>query len=60
MRADSPVWGMLGSSPDGALGAALSNLVAGNHRGTFHYRVTLRDRAGKILATSNAFTVVWR
>jgi hypothetical protein len=51
---------MLGSSPDGALGAALSNLVAGNHRGTFHYRVTLRDRAGKILATSNAFTVVWR
>lgn len=59
-RADSPGWGMLGASPDGALGAVLSNLVTGNHRGTFHYRVTLRDRAGKILVTSNAFTVVWR
>lgn len=59
-KADSPGWGMLGASPDGALGAALSNLVTGNKRGTFHYRVTLRDRAGEVLVTSNRFTVVWR
>lgn len=59
-RADSPGWGMLGASPDGALGAVLSNLVTGNKRGTFHYRVTLRDASNKILVTSNVFTVVWR
>jgi hypothetical protein len=59
-RADSPGWGMLGASPDGALGAVLSNLVSGNKRGTFHYRVTLRDKENKVLVTSNTFTVVWR
>jgi hypothetical protein len=59
-RADSPGWGMLGASPDGALGAILSNLVSGNRKGIFHYRVTLRDRSNKILATSNAFTLRWR
>jgi hypothetical protein len=59
-RADSPGWGMLGQSPDAALGAVLSNLVTGNKRGTFHYRVTLRDKANKVLVTSNTFTVVWR
>jgi hypothetical protein len=59
-RADSPGWGMLGASPDAALGAVLSNLVTGNKRGTFHYRVTLRDKANKVLVTSNTFTVVWR
>jgi hypothetical protein len=59
-RADSPGWGMLGASPDAALGAVLSNLVTGNKRGTFHYRVTLRDTANKVLVTSNTFTVVWR
>ena len=50
---------MLGASPDAALGAVLSDLVTGNERGTFHYRVTLRDKADKVLATSNPFTVVW-
>jgi hypothetical protein len=59
-RSDSPGWGMLGASPDAALGAVLSNLVSGNRRGTFHYRVTLRDTEGHVLVTSNAFTVVWR
>jgi len=58
-RDDSPGWGMLGASPNAALGAVLSNLVTGNRTGTFHYRVTLRDRSSKILTTSNAFTVVW-
>jgi hypothetical protein len=59
-RADSPGWGMLGASPDGGLGAVLSNLVTGNRRGTFHYRVTLRDRSNNILVASNTLTVVWR
>ena len=59
-RADSPGWGMLGTSSDGGLGAVLSQLVSGNRRGTFHYRVTLRDRSSHILATSNTFTLVWR
>ena len=58
-RADSPGWGMLGASSDGALGAVVSNLLTGNRRGTFHYRVTLRDRSSQILATSNTFTLVW-
>ncbi len=58
-RSDSPGWGMLGASQDGALGAVLSNLLTGNKRGTFHYRVTLRDRSGQVLVTSNTFTLVW-
>jgi hypothetical protein len=59
-RADSPGWGMLGASPDAGLGAVLSNLVSGNRRGTFKYRVTLRDRSQAILVRSNTLTVVWR
>lgn len=59
-RPESPGWGMIGASPDAALGAVVSNLVTGNKRGTFHYRVTLRDRTNKVLVTSNVFTVVWR
>jgi hypothetical protein len=58
-RADSPGWGMLGSSANAALGAVLSNLVSGNRPGTFHYRVTLRDNSNHVLVTSNTFTVVW-
>lgn len=58
-RADSPGWGMVGSSPDAALGAVLSNLVSGNRVGTFHYRVTLRDSSNKLLVASNTLTVVW-
>jgi hypothetical protein len=58
-RADSPGWGMLGSSPDAALGAVLSNLVSGNRAGTFRYRVTLRDRTNQLLVASNTLRVVW-
>jgi hypothetical protein len=58
-RADSPGWGMLGSSPDAALGAVLSNLVSGNRAGTFRYRVTLRDSSNQLLVASNTLTVVW-
>jgi hypothetical protein len=58
-RADTPGWGMLGSSPDAALGAVLSNLVSGNRVGTFRYRVTLRDSSNQSLLASNTLTVVW-
>jgi hypothetical protein len=59
VRADSPGWGMLGSSPDAGLGAVLSNLVSGNRVGTFRYRVTLRDRSNQLLVASNTLRVVW-
>jgi hypothetical protein len=58
-RADSPGWGMLASSEEPVLEAALSNTVSGDRPGTVHYRVTLRDPSGKILARSNRFTVTW-
>jgi hypothetical protein len=58
-RADSPGWGMLGTSEDPFLGAGLSNTVSGNRIGTVKYRVTLRDASEKIMLTSNVFTVVW-
>jgi hypothetical protein len=58
-RADSPGWGMLGASSNAGLGAVLSQLVSGNRKGTFRYRVTLRDRSNHVLVTSNMFTVVW-
>jgi hypothetical protein len=59
-RADSPGWGMLGGSANGALGAVVSNLLSGNKRGTFSYRVTLRDASNQILVRSNTLKVVWR
>jgi hypothetical protein len=58
-RPESPGWGMLGASPDAALGAVLSNLVSGNRVGTFKYRVTLRDRSNQLLVASNTLPVVW-
>jgi hypothetical protein len=58
-RPESPGWGMLGASPDAALGAVLSNLVSGNRVGTFKYRVTLRDRSNQLLVASNTLSVVW-
>lgn len=58
-RADSPGWGMLASSEESVLEAALSNKVSGNRLGAVHYRVTLRDTSGKILARSNPFAVTW-
>src|SRR6266550_3501025 len=57
-RPESPGWGMLGASPDAALGAVLSNLVSGNRVGTFKYRVTLRDRSNQLLVASNTLSVV--
>jgi hypothetical protein len=58
-RPDSPGWGMvaLGSSP--LVKVVLSNTETGNRYGTFYYRVSLRDVAGKILLTSNKVTLVW-
>jgi hypothetical protein len=58
-RPESPGWGMLGASPDAALGAVLSNLVSGTRVGTFKYRVTLRDRSNQVLVASNTLSVVW-
>jgi hypothetical protein len=58
-RADSPGWGMLATSGEAALGAALSNTVSGDRLGTVRYRVTLRDGASKILVRSNVFVVRW-
>jgi hypothetical protein len=58
-RADSPGWGMVATSEEGALEAALSNAVSGNQLGAVHYRVTLRDASDKILSQSNLFTVRW-
>jgi hypothetical protein len=59
VRSDSPGWGMLGVSASSRLGAVLSNTVTGDRFGTFRYRVTLRDRSGQILASSNTVKVVW-
>jgi hypothetical protein len=50
---------MLASSEEPVLEAVLSNTVSGDRPGTVHYRVTLRDPSGKILARSNRFTVTW-
>jgi hypothetical protein len=58
-RPDSPGWGMLAVSDQAELEAVLSNTVTGNRYGTMHYRVTLRDASGKVLATSNAIKLVW-
>jgi hypothetical protein len=58
-RADSPGWGMLAASSTATVGAALSNTVTGDVTGTFRYRVTLRDRAGKVLLRSNVFPIEW-
>lgn len=58
-RDDSPGWGMLAVSDQAELEAVLSNTITGNTYGTLHYRVTLRDSAGKVLATSNTIKLVW-
>ena len=59
-RPDSPGWGMVALSPEAVLEAVLSNTVSGNKFGTFSYRVTLRNRAGRVLATSNTFKAFWQ
>jgi len=50
---------MVGSSEEATLEAARSNAVSGNRPGTVHYRVTLRDTSGNVLARSNVLTVNW-
>jgi len=58
-RPDSPGWGMVGLATTPLVKVVLSNTETGNHTGTFYYRVTLRDVAGKILLTSNKVKLVW-
>lgn len=58
-QADSPGWGMLATSEEATLRAALSNTVSGDRFGTVRYRVTLRNAASKILVRSNVFIVRW-
>jgi hypothetical protein len=57
---DSPGWGTVGTSEGPALSIPLSNGVTGDRVGTVTFRVTLRGRSGRILATSNSFTLTWR
>jgi hypothetical protein len=56
---DSPGWGTVGTSDTAELTVPLSNGTTGNRFGTVTYRVTMRDRAGKILANSNRFVLTW-
>jgi hypothetical protein len=58
-RPDSPGWGMVGLASSPLVKVVLSNTETGNRYGTFYYRVSLRDVAGKILLTSNKVTLVW-
>jgi hypothetical protein len=58
-RADSVGWGMLAASSTATVGAALSNTVTGDVIGTFRYRVTLRDSAGRVLRSSNVLPIDW-
>jgi len=58
-RPDSPGWGMVGLAASPLVKVVLSNTETGNHTGTFYYRVSLRDVAGKILLTSNKVQLVW-
>lgn len=56
---DSPGWGTVGTSDTPELSVPLSNGTTGNRFGTITYRVTMRNRAGKILARSNTFLLTW-
>jgi hypothetical protein len=58
-RGASRRWRTVGTSRDAALTAVLSNAVAGNRPGAVLYKVTLRNRAGRIYRTSNTFKVFW-
>jgi hypothetical protein len=59
-RADSPGWGLVGTSEDGFMKTVLSDFVsAGNKPGPVTYRVTERDPSGRILATSNPVVINW-
>jgi hypothetical protein len=52
-------WKRVGQSAAPALTAVLSNDVSGDRFGTVFYRVTLRQRSGRVLRTSNTIRVVW-
>jgi hypothetical protein len=59
-RADTPGWGLVGTSEDGFMKTVLSDFVsAGNKPGLVTYRVTERDPSGRILATSNRVVINW-
>lgn len=58
-RTDSPGWGLVGMSGDPVLRVPLSNTVTQDKWGTFYYRVSLRDLAGKVILTSNRVKLVW-
>jgi hypothetical protein len=58
-RTDSPGWGLVGMSSEPVLTVPLSNEVTADKWGTFYYRATLRDLAGKVLLTSNKVKLVW-
>jgi hypothetical protein len=59
-RADSPGWGLVGTSEDGFMKTVLSDFVSANNKpGPVTYRVTERDPSGHILATSNPVVVAW-
>lgn len=59
-RPDSPGWGLVGTSGEADLDIPLSSFVSGDRPGPVTYRVTLRDGAGRVLATSNPITITWQ
>ena len=58
-RADSPGWGLVGTSEEAGLDVPLSSFVSGNRPGPVTYRVTLRNASGRVLTTSNTITISW-
>lgn len=58
-QADSPGWGLVGTSDQPVLQVVLSDFVSGAKPRTVTYRVTLRTASGRLLATSNTLTIAW-
>ena len=57
--ARQPRLGLGGNGLRARAGVPLSNEVTADKWGTFYYRATLRDLAGKVLMTSNKVKLVW-
>lgn len=55
----NPGWGTVGSSDTPELSVPLSNGVTGNKVGKVTFRATLRNRSGRILASSDTFSLTW-